>query len=59
VIAIFVINIGIAKYNLKFEQVEVEDKTVQEIAQNYMDILEVMVKKNPKQWYNFYDFFKQ
>ena len=59
IIAMFVIRIGLAKYNIKFEEVQTKDKTVQEIAQNYMTILESMVKKNPKQWYNFHDFFKQ
>ena len=59
IIAMFVIRIGLAKYNIKFEEVQTKNKTVQEIAQNYMNILESMVKKNPKQWYNFHDFFKQ
>ena len=59
IVAIFVVNIGVAKYNIKFKEVQTLDKTPQEIAQNYMNILEIMVKKHPKQWYNFHDFFKQ
>jgi len=59
IVAVFVINIGVAKYNIKFEKVDTKDKTLDEIAQNYMNILEIMVKNNPKQWYNFYDFFNK
>ncbi|WP_321778443.1 lysophospholipid acyltransferase family protein [Sulfurimonas sp.] len=58
IVATFVINIGMAKYNVNFVEVQTKDKTLEEIAQNYMKILEKMVKNNPKQWYNFYDFFK-
>lgn len=59
VVAMFVVNIGFKKYDVILKKVETKDKTLQEIAQNYMNMLEEMVRKNPKQWYNFYNFFER
>ena len=55
-VAIFVINKDLQKYDLIFN--EIKGDTLQEMAQNYMDTLEDILRKSPTQWYNFYDFFK-
>lgn len=55
-VAIFVISKDLRKYDLIFN--EIKGTTLQEMAQNYMDMLEDILRKNPTQWYNFYDFFK-
>ena len=58
-VATFVINIDKAKYKLIFREIELSDKTIEDIAQEYMNILEEIIKLYPNQWYNFYDFFNQ
>jgi len=58
-VATFVINIDKAKYKLVFREIKLDDKTLQEIAQEYMNILEEIIRLYPNQWYNFYDFFNQ
>jgi len=58
-VATFVINVDKAKYKLIFREIDLEDKTLDEIAQKYIDILEDVIKVYPNQWYNFYDFFNQ
>ena len=55
-VAIFVINKDLKKYDLFFN--EIKGDTLQEMAQNYMKVLENILRENPMQWYNFYDFFK-
>lgn len=55
-LAIFVINKELRKYDLFFE--EIKGDSIEEMAQNYINVLESILKKNPMQWYNFYDFFK-
>lgn len=59
VVAVFVVGLGVKKYNLIFEQLRAEGQSIEQFAQEYMNILEKMVKKYPDQWYNFYDFFNQ
>lgn len=56
-VATFVISTKEKEYKLIFEKIQLDSKTLEEIAQEYMDILENIVKKHPNQWYNFYDFF--
>jgi len=56
-VATFVVNIGLAKYKLFFREIDVKDKSLDEVAQEYMSILEEIIQKYPNQWYNFYDFF--
>lgn len=55
-VAIFVIKHSAKKYDLKLELIE--DGSLDQMAQNYTNILQKIVKKHPNQWYNFYDFFK-
>jgi len=56
-VATFVINTGLAKYKLIFREIDVYGKTLEEVAQEYTDILEQIVQKYPNQWYNFFNFF--
>jgi len=56
-VATFVVSIGVAKYKLIFREIDVAEKSLQEVAQAYMSILEDIIKVYPNQWYNFYDFF--
>jgi predicted LPLAT superfamily acyltransferase len=58
-VATFVIHIGLAKYKLIFKEINIEGQTLEEVAQEYMNILEDIIKLYPNQWYNFYDFFNQ
>ena len=58
-VATFVLNSAVQEYTLIFEKIEIEDKTVEAIAQEYTNILTKIMKKYPNQWYNFYDFFNQ
>jgi len=46
-------------YKIIFEDIDTKNRSLQEIAQEYMDILAKIIKIYPNQWYNFYDFFKQ
>ena len=57
VVAIFVINTQIKKYDLSLHQIDLD--TVDKMAQSYACILESIMRKHPNQWYNFYDFFKE
>ncbi|MEA3374409.1 MAG: lysophospholipid acyltransferase family protein [Campylobacterota bacterium] len=54
-VAIFVLNTGVKKYDLMFESIALGSITA--MAQTYSDRLEKVLKKHPNQWYNFYDFF--
>ena len=56
-LATFVINVGLAQYKLIFKEIDVKNKSLNEVAQEYMNILEDIIKIYPNQWYNFYDFF--
>jgi len=56
-IAAFVVLVKEQHYKLIFKNIDIGNKTVEEIAQEYMDILTGIIKKYPNQWYNFYDFF--
>ena len=46
-------------YKMIFREIELQNKSLEEIAQEYMNILEDIIKIYPNQWYNFYDFFNQ
>ena len=56
-VAIFVTNHSLKKYDLVLELIE--ENSIEQMAQDYADILQKTVKKHPNQWYNFYDFFKE
>lgn len=58
-VATFALNIKEKEYKLIFINIEIADKTLEEIAQEYMNILTNIIKIYPNQWYNFYDFFNQ
>jgi predicted LPLAT superfamily acyltransferase len=55
-VAIFVMNKEIKKYDLIFENIEPD--SIENMAQEYGTILESKLKLHPDQWYNFYDFFE-
>jgi len=57
IVAIFVMNKGIKEYNLTLHIIDGKD--IEEMAQNYINVLEIILNKYPNQWYNFYDFFKE
>jgi predicted LPLAT superfamily acyltransferase len=58
-VATFAISTKEKEYTLIFTNIEIADKTLEDIAQEYMNILTKIIKKYPNQWYNFYDFFNQ
>jgi len=47
------------EYKMIFREIEIKNKSLEEIGQEYMNILEEIIKMYPNQWYNFYDFFNQ
>ncbi|MEA2090844.1 MAG: lysophospholipid acyltransferase family protein [Campylobacterota bacterium] len=55
-VTIFVTNHSLKKYDLTLELIK--ESSIEQMAQDYTDILEKKLKKYPNQWYNFYDFFK-
>jgi len=55
-LAMFVLSKGEKEYDLHFEAISLE--SIKNMAQKYANILEDILKKNPLQWYNFFDFFK-
>ena len=56
-VSIFVTNHSLRKYELKLELIELA--SIEEMAQQYTNILQDIIKKHPNQWYNMYDFFKE
>lgn len=56
-IATFSVMLKERHYKLIFKKIETENKTLEEIAQVYMDILTEIIKVYPDQWYNFFDIF--
>jgi len=57
-VATFVVMTQERHYRLIFENISIDEKSLEEIAQEYMNILTRIIKIYPNQWYNFYDFFK-
>ena len=53
----FVILVEEKHYKLVFKNISLNEKSLEEIAQEYMDILTDIIKIYPNQWYNFFDFF--
>ena len=56
-VAIFVMNSAMKQYDLTLHLIK--EDTIENMAQNYANILESVIKKHPEQWYNFYDYFKK
>lgn len=54
-VAIFVMKIDHQEYDLTFNKIH--SNTIQEMAQEYANLLEMILKRYPYQWYNFYDYF--
>lgn len=54
-VAIFIIRIKDRNYNLLFR--EIKPDTIDNMAQNYMILLEDILRKYPQQWFNFFNFF--
>ncbi|MGN0281677.1 MAG: acyltransferase [Prevotella sp.] len=61
---IFVIKTGVSHYHIYIEQLVMppadmpRKDRVNNLAQQYADIVERIVRKHPEQWFNFFDFFK-
>lgn len=53
----FVLLVEEKHYKLVFKKISIDEKSLDEIAQEYMNILMQIIRKYPNQWYNFYDFF--
>jgi predicted LPLAT superfamily acyltransferase len=58
-VATFAVSEKKKEYKMIFREIELQNKSLEEIAQEYMNILEDIIKIYPNQWYNFYDFFNQ
>ena len=58
-VATFVVLTKEKHYKLIFKNIAIDEKSLEEIAQEYMNILTEIIKIYPNQWYNFYDFFNQ
>jgi len=56
-VVVHTINQGDRKYDAYYFEIETKNRTIAEMAQAYMDILEDTLKKYPQQWFNFYDYF--
>ena len=56
-VSIFVTNHDKRKYDLRLELIKAD--TIEVMAQQYADLLQVIIIKHPNQWYNMYDFFKE
>ncbi len=56
-VATFVVLTREKHYKLIFENIVIGEKSLEEIAQEYVNILTKIIKIYPNQWYNFYDFF--
>jgi len=57
-VVVHTINRGEKRYDALYFNISTKDKTIEETAQLYIEILEDTLKRYPQQWYNFYDFFK-
>ena len=57
IVIVHTINKGSRNYDAYYFKLDTSEKTIEELAQEYMDILEKIVKESPYQWYNFYDYF--
>jgi predicted LPLAT superfamily acyltransferase len=57
----FVFALKVKKYHYEFIAFEGNgtENTVQEVLQAYVNRLEIMVKKYPTQWFNFYKFWEE
>ena len=58
-VATFVVLTKEKHYKLIFKDIAIDEKSLEEIAQEYINILTKIIKIYPNQWYNFYDFFNQ
>jgi predicted LPLAT superfamily acyltransferase len=57
IVIVHTINNGSKNYDAYYFKLSIENKSIDELAQEYTDILEDIVKQYPHQWYNFYDYF--
>jgi predicted LPLAT superfamily acyltransferase len=57
IVIVHTINKGSRNYDAHYYKLNIDSKTIEQNAQEYMDILEEIVKENPYQWYNFYEYF--
>jgi len=56
-VVVHTINKGSKSYEAHYYKLDSDSKSIEQNAQEYMDILEETVKKHPYQWYNFYNYF--
>lgn len=64
ILVYFVIYQKIQTYKFEFLKIELdkskpEEEAIQEALKKYVDMYEQMVRANPNQWLNFYDFWKK
>ena len=64
VLAVFVMKEGMKKYHIFIRRVTWDStlgkrEQIAQLAQNFVSILEEMLRRYPTQWYNYFDFWKQ
>ena len=64
VLAVFVMKEGMKKYHIFIEKVNYDTSAnkreqVVQLAQNFVLVLEKMIRQYPTQWFNYYDFWKK
>ena len=64
VLAVFVLREGLRKYHAYVQEVTCDPQTgkreqMAQMAQNFAEKLEAIVRRYPTQWFNYYDFWKQ
>lgn len=57
IVVVHTLNKGSRNYDAYYFKLDSKEQSIDEISQEYMNILEKVVKKDPQQWYNFYDYF--
>lgn len=63
VLAVFVMKEGMKKYHIFIQRVTWDTslgkrEQISQLAQNFVSMIEEMLRKYPTQWYNYYDFWK-
>lgn len=64
VLAVFVMKEGFKKYRIIIKRIPYDtsaekEKQITELAQNFVSMLEEILRQYPTQWFNYYDFWKQ
>ncbi|QKF83505.1 lipid A biosynthesis acyltransferase [Halarcobacter ebronensis] len=64
IILFFVINEGLQKYRVEYLKLELdktlkEEEAITKAMEEYVQVFERILKKNPNQWFNFYNFWRE